>query len=109
MNLCQLEAQLTLLESRISQLKVEGILLDCRLSSAKPGGTASKGAKVQYRKRFTTPQANGKKSEYVQARDVEKVRADIARGREYRKLEKQRQSVIDQIDAIKRRIATLQG
>jgi hypothetical protein len=45
----------------------------------------------------------------VQARDVEKVRADIARGREYRKLEKQRQSVIDQMDAIKRRIAALQG
>lgn len=109
MNLRELETQLAQLESRISQLRAEGILLDCRLSSAKPGGTASRGAKTQYRKRFTTPQANGKKSEYVPAEDVGKVRADIKRGREYKKLEKQRQTMVGQIGSIKQQIAALQG
>lgn len=108
--LSELELQLEELETRIGEVKKSGnALFDCRIDSSRPGGAGHSG-NVQHRLRYSQPQANGKKMQYLsQGENVGEYRAAIARGKALKKLEKQRQSVVNQIDRLKTKIAALQG
>lgn len=107
--LAELAAELSQLEQGIEDLKKQGdILLDCRIDSSKPGGTAGPSARPHHRIRYKVPH-NGKKSQYLKPSEVAEKMAAIARGKDLKKLEKQRQSVVQKIDSIRSKIAALQG
>ncbi len=108
--LSELERQLEELETRIGEVKKSGnALFDCRIDSSRPGGAGHSG-NVQYRLRYSQRQTNGKKTRYLsQHENIAEYRDAISRGKELRKLEKQRQSVMERIDQLHSQISALQG
>jgi hypothetical protein len=76
---------------RADRLKLleEGVLTGCWLSTSKPRGTASQGAKPHYQLRSRLPQFNGKKSRYVAAKEVAAIAAQIDRGRQLAAIDRQ--------------------
>lgn len=108
--LSELKLQLEELETRIEEVKESGnALFDCRIDSSRPGGAGHSG-NVQYRLRYSSAQSDGKKTRYLsQHENIAEYRDAIARGKQLRKLEKQRESVTQKIDTLRAKIAALQG
>jgi hypothetical protein len=77
--------------------------MDARIDSSIPGGTTVRGTpSTQYRLRI-----KGQKARYLKASEVAQVRAAIARGKQLRQLERQRQRVQDKLDRLVAKAAEL--
>lgn len=85
-----LTSKLEALETERQQLLAGGAILhDCWVGRSVPGGTASANAKPHYQLRSRQAIFNGRKSQYLSALEVEDVNAQIARGRQLKKIDKQ--------------------
>lgn len=100
----ELKSKLADLETEISAIRAEGeILTDARIDSSKPGGTTVRGQpSTQYRLRI-----KGQKARYLKASEVAKTRAEIARGKRLKQLERERQQVQALLDRLAAEAAEL--
>ncbi len=106
MSIIELQAELTRLEARATEIRSEGgCLIGVRLERSPSGGNASKRAKAESKyarlrigKGGTLP--NGRKSQYVALADIDKYAASIARGRELATIQKQMARLQAQLDQL---------
>jgi hypothetical protein len=103
-NYRDLRAQLTALEAALTAVRAAGnILTDARIDSSTPGGTTVRGQpSTQYRLRV-----KGQKARYLKADQVAATRAAIARGKQLKQLERERQRVEAQLERLATKAAAL--
>lgn len=94
---------MTDLEAEINTVRAEGdILIDARIGSSKPGGTARGQPSIQYRLRI-----KGQKARYLKPAEAARTRAAIARGKRLKQLEREQQQVQVRLDRLAAKAAEL--